>query len=172
MDIKLKVGNSEIAERACKFAQNMNGVESAAFENGEITVTLSPNGSENVVKSAVEGYIEAMGGKAEEEKPKALHSRLRAVCRIISAVLLAAVGAVLEHNGVETTPLFVFIAAYIIISWDIFLSIAESLKAKRRPSAVGVVVCIVSLAMFVMGQYLPAVVIVTVYQIGLTMRNS
>ena len=164
MDIKLRIENVEIAERACKFAQNMNGVESAEFESGEITVKLSPNGSENVVKSAVEGYIEAMGGKAEEEKPKASHQRLRAVLRIVITVLLAAAGAFLEHKGTETTPLFVFIAAYIIISWDVFLSIAESLKAKRRPSVLGTVLGIVSLAMFIMGQYLPAVGVVTLYQ--------
>lgn len=164
MDIKFKVGNTDIAERACNFAQNMNGVENAAFENGELTVTLAPNGSENVVKSAVEGYIEAMGGKAEAEKPKAEHSRLKAVCRIVLTVILAAVGAVLKHKGVETTPLFLFIAAYIIAAWDVFLSIAESLKEKRRPSIAGTVVCIVSLAMFIIGWYLPAVGIVVAYQ--------
>ena len=164
MDIKFKVGNTDIAERACQFAQNMNGVESASLDSGEITVTLAPNGSENVVKSAVEGYIEAMGGKAEEEKPKTSHSRLKFVCRIVLTVILAAIGAVLEHKGVETTPLFVFIAAYIIASWDVFLSIAESLKEKRRPSIAGTAVCMVSLAMFIMGWYLPAVGVMVAYQ--------
>lgn len=164
MEIKIKLQNGEIAERACAFARNMNGVGSAEYDGEEIAITLSPNGSENVVKSAVEGYIEAMGGRNDEAKPKKAHSRLKFVCRIVLTVLLAAVGAVLEHKGVETTPLFVFIAAYIIAIWDVFLSIAESLKEKRRLSIAGTAVCIVSLAMFIMGWYLPTVGVVVAYQ--------
>lgn len=166
MDIKLKIENSEIAEKACYFAQNMNGVESAVFDGGEITVKLSPNGSENVVKSAVEGYIEAMGGKIDEASPENKSSRLKFVCRIVITVLLAVIGAVLEHKGTETTPLFVFIAAYIIISWDAFLSIAEKLKEKRRPRIAETALCIVSAVMFVMGWYLPAVAVMLIGQLS------
>ena len=159
MEIKIKLQNSEIAERACAFARNMNGVGSAEYDGEEIAITLSPNGSENVVKSAVEGYIEAMGGGNDEAKPKNAHSRLKFVLRIAVTVFLAAAGAAAAHFGAETPSLFLYIAAYIIIIWDVFLSAAESIKEKRRPKISEVLVCIVTLAMFVMGWYLPAIVI-------------
>ncbi len=158
MEIKIKLQNGEIAERACAFARNMNGVGSAEYDGEEIAITLSPNGSENVVKSAVEGYIEAMGGRNDEAKPKKAHSRLKFVLRIAVTVLLAAAGAVTAHFGAETPSLFLYIAAYIIIIWDVFLSAAERIKEKRRPKISEVLVCIITLAMFVMGWYLPAVV--------------
>ena len=159
MEIKIKLQNGEIAERACAFARNMNGVGSAEYDGEEISITLSPNGSENVVKSAVEGYIEAMGGRNDEAKPKKAHSRLKSVLRIAVTVLLATAGAVTAHFGAETASLFLYIAAYIIIIWDVFLSVAESIKEKHRPKILEVLVCIITLAMFVMGWYLPAVVI-------------
>lgn len=158
MEIKIKLQNGEIAERACAFARNMNGVGSAEYDGEEIVITLSPNGSENVVKSAVEGYIEAMGGRNDEAKPKKTHSRLKFVLRIAVTVLFAAAGAVTAHFGAETASLFLYISAYIIIIWDVFLSAVESIKEKRRPRISEVLVCIVTLAMFVMGWYLPAVV--------------
>lgn len=158
MEIKIKLQNGEIAERACAFARNMNGVGSAEYDGEEIAITLSPNGSENVVKSAVEGYIEAMGGGNDEAKPKNAHSRLKFVLRIAVTVFLAAAGVAAAHFGAETPSLFLYIAAYIIIIWDVFLSAAESIKEKRRPKLSEVLVCIVTLAMFVMGWYLPAVV--------------
>lgn len=158
MEIKIKLQNGEIAERACAFARNMNGVGSAEYDGEEIAITLSPNGSENVVKSAVEGYIEAMGGRNDEAKPKNAHSRLKFVLRIAVTVLLAAAGAAAAHFGAETPSLFLYIAAYIIIIWDVFLSAVESIKEKRRPKILEVLVCIITLAMFVMGWYLPAVV--------------
>lgn len=158
MEIKIKLQNGEIAERACAFARNMNGVGSAEYDGEEITITLSPNGSENVVKSAVEGYIEAMGGRNDEAKPKKAHSRLKFVLRIAVTVLFSAAGAVTAHFSAETTSLFLYIAAYIIIIWDVFLSVAESIKEKHRPKILEVLVCLITLAMFVMGWYLPAVV--------------
>lgn len=158
MEIKIKLQNGEIAERACAFARNMNGVGSAEYDGEEIAITLSPNGSENVVKSAVEGYIEAMGGRNDEAKPKKAHSRLKFVLRIAVTVLFAAAGAVTAHFGAETASLFLYIAAYIIIIWDVFLSAAESIKEKRRPKILEVLVCIITLVMFVMGWYLPAII--------------
>lgn len=165
MDIKIKLENGEIAERACAFARNMNGVESAEFNGGEILITLSPNGKENVVKSAVEGCIEAMGGRTGGTKHEKSHSRLKFVCRIVITALLAVTGAVLEHKGVETTPLFLFIAAYIIIVWDAFMSIFESIKEKRRPLIAETAVFVITAAMFIAGRYLPAVGAVMAYQL-------
>ena len=159
MEIKIKLLNGEIAEKACDFARNMNGVDKAEYDGEEITVTLSPNGSENVVKTAVEGYIEAMGGRTGGEKAEKAHSKLKNVLKIVTAALLAAVGAVTAHFGAETTSLFLYIAAYIIIIWDIFLSVAEDIKAKRRPRIAQTAVGVITLVMFVMGLYIPAIVI-------------
>ncbi len=165
MEIKIKLQNGEIAERACAFARNMNGVGSAEYDGEEIAITLSPNGSENVVRTAVEGYIEAMGG----EKAEKSHSKLKTVLKIVTAALLAAVGAVTAHFGAETTSLFLYIAAYIIIIWDIFLSIAENIKAKRRPKLAQTAVGVLTLVMFVMGLYIPAIVIAAAG--GILIRN-
>lgn len=164
MEFKIKLQNAEIAEKACAFARNMNGVESAAFDGGEITIRLSPNGSENVVKSAVEGYIEALGGRIGEEKAEKSHSKLKFVLRIVTTFLLAALGAVTAHSGAETTSLFLYIAAYIIISWDAFMSIAEKIKEKRRPEIAETAVCIISAALFIAGWYLPAIAAMTLYK--------
>lgn len=169
MEIKIKLQNGEIAEKACVFARNMNGVGSAEYDGEEIAITLSPNGSENVVKSAVEGYIEAMGCRNNEIKPKSTHSRLKFVLRIVITVLLAAAGAVTAHFGAETTSLFLYIAAYIIIIWDVFLSVAESIKGKHSPKIAEVLICIITLAMFVMGGYLPAVIVAIIQYV---IRNS
>lgn len=165
MDIKIKLADPDIAERVCGFAQNMNGVENAVFDADDkaVTIELSQNGSENVVRSAVEGYIEAMGGKAEGDSKKT-HPRLKFVCRMAAAFLLAVVGAVLEYNGVETKPLFIFIAAYLIAGWDVFLCFAERIKEKRRPDIAGTAVLIVTAGMFVFGLYLPAVMVMEGYQ--------
>lgn len=169
MEIKIKLLNGEIAEKACVFARNMNGVETAEYDGEEITVTLSPNGSENVVKTAIEGYIEAMGGRTGGEKAEKAHSKLKNVLKIITAALLAAVGAVTAHFGAETTSLFLYIAAYIIIIWDIFLSVAENIKAKRRPRIAQTAVGILTLVMFVMGLYIPSIVIAAAG--GILIRN-
>lgn len=164
MEIKIKLQNGEIAEKACAFARNMNGVGNAEYDGEEIAITLSPNGSENVVKSAVEGYIEAMGGRNGEAKPKNVHSRLKSVLRIAVTVLFAAAGAITAHFGAETASLFLYIAAYIIISWDVFLSIGEKIKEKHRPQTVETLTGIITLAMFVIGWYLPAVAAMMIYQ--------
>lgn len=169
MEIKIKLQNDEIAEKACGFARNMNGAENAEYDGEEITVTLSPNGSENVVRTAVEGYIEAMGGRTGGEKAEKSHSKLKTVLKIVTAALLAAVGAVTAHFGAETTSLFLYIAAYIIIIWDIFLSIAENIKAKRRPKLAQTAVGVLTLVMFVMGLYIPAIVIAAAG--GILIRN-
>lgn len=159
MDLKFMIANSEVAERAQAFARNMNGVESAELDGEELTVKLSPNGSENVVKAAVGGYIEAMGGSHGGTNTANAHSRLKFICRIVITLILTAAGAVAAHFGAETASLFLYIAAYIIIVWDTFLSVAESIKEKRRPKIAETLVCIITLAMFIIGWYLPAVVI-------------
>ncbi|MGN1305133.1 MAG: hypothetical protein ACI4YB_08875 [Oscillospiraceae bacterium] len=168
MEFKIKINNNEIGEKACAFAQNMNGVESAELDGGEITVKLSPSGSENVVRGAVESYIEAIGGNA----PEKTKTRLKNVLSIVTAVLLAVIGAVLEHKGIETTPLFIFIAAYIIAGWDIILSLIEKVKEKHLPNILEAFGCIISFALFISGRYLPAIALIIVFKFISMMKKE
>lgn len=172
MEFKIKINNNEIGEKACSFARNMNGVESAELDSGEITVKLSSKGSENVVRGAVEGYIEAIGGGIGGNDPQKTKTRLKNVLSIVTAVILAVIGAVLEHKGVETTPLFIFIAAYIIAGWDIILSLIEKVKEKHLPNILEAFGCIISLALFISGRYLPAIALIIVFKFISMMKKE
>ncbi|MGN0600549.1 MAG: hypothetical protein ACI4JK_11725 [Oscillospiraceae bacterium] len=172
MEFKIKINNNEIGEKACAFARNMNGVDCAELDSGEITVTLSSNGSENVVRGAVESYIEAIGGGVGGIDPEKAKSQLKNVLSILTAVILAVIGAVLEHKGIETTPLFIFIAAYIIAGWDIIFSLIEKVKEKLLPNILEAFGCIISLALFIFGLYLPAIALIIVFKLASMMKKE
>lgn len=182
MEIKLRLKNlesDEIGERACAFAGNMNGVDSAEFDSGSktITITLSPSGSEKVVKGAVVGYIEAMDRKVvvtenteDIPAPKKASSKVRYICQAAVTVLLAALGVVSGHFGAETMSLFAFIAAYIIIGWQVYMSVFDGIKEKRRLRIAETAVCVVSLILFLCGKYVIAIAVMLLFKFGI--RNS
>ncbi|MGN0553663.1 MAG: hypothetical protein ACI4I1_09785, partial [Oscillospiraceae bacterium] len=144
MEIKLRLKNlesDEIGERACAFAENMNGVETAEFDSGRkiIVITLSQSGSEKVVKGAVTGYIGAMDKKIVvtentdgEDIPAPKKLSVRFICQAVVTVLLAVLGIIAGRFGAETMELFAFIAAYIIIGWEVFMFVFDGIKEKRR----------------------------------------
>lgn len=183
MEIKLRLKNlesDEIGERACAFAGNMNGVDSAEFDIGSktITITLSPSGSEKVVKGAVVGYIEAMDRKVvvtentEEDipAPKRSSARVRYICQAAVTVLLAALGVVSGRFGAETMSLFAFIAAYVIIGWQVYMSVFDGIKEKHRLRIAETAVCVVSLILFLCGKYVTAIAVMLLFKFGI--RNS
>ena len=187
MEIKLRLKNlesDEIGERACTFAENMNGVDSAEFDSGSkaITITLSQTGSEKVVKGAVVGYLEAMDKRIVvtenangEDIPesKKTSSRGRFFCQLTVTVLLAVFGVVSGHFGAETMALFAFIAAYVIIGWQIFMSVFDGIKEKRRLLIAETAVCVGSLILFLCGKYVIAIAVMLVCKCVINlMRNS
>lgn len=182
MEIKLRLKNlesDEIGERACAFAENMNGVESAEFDSGSkiISITLSPSGSEKVVKGAVVGYIEAMDRKVvvtenteDIPAPKKASSKVRFFCQLTVTVLLAALGVVSGRFGAETMSLFAFIAAYVIIGWQVYMSVFDGIKEKHRLRIAETAVCVVSLILFLCGKYVTAIAVMLLFKFGI--RNS
>lgn len=187
MEIKLRLRNlesDEIGERACAFAENMNGVDSAEFDSGSksITITLSQTGSEKVVKGAVVGYIEAMDRKvvvtenADGEDipaPKKSSARVRSICQAAVTVLLAVLGVVSGRLGAETMALFAFIAAYVIIGLQVFMSVFDGIKEKRRLLIAETAACVVSLVLFLCGKYVIAIAIMLIFKcVVYIMRNS
>lgn len=165
----LKIENEKIGEMACGFAMRMNGVDSAELDGETLTLTLSPSGSENVVKSAVTSYIKSLDGNAaitEGDVPpqrKPPHSRkgLRLAQIAVSALLTAA--GVFAAN--EATALFTFIAAYIMIGWDVFASALSGFKGKNGVQLAGIAAAAVSLALFLFGLYPAGAAIMILYKI-------
>lgn len=161
------IENEKTVEMACGFAKRMNGVDSAEFDGETLTLTLSPSGSENVVKSAVTSYIKSLDGNAaitEGDVPpqrKPPHSRkgLRLAQIAVSALLTAA--GVFAAN--ETTALFTFIAAYIIIGWDVISAVGS--KGKTGAQIVGIAAAVVSLVLFLIGLYPAGAAIMILYKI-------
>lgn len=174
MEIKLRLKNlesDEIGERACAFAGKMNGVDSAEFDSGSktITITLSPSGSEKVVKGAVVGYLETMDRRIvvtenteDIPAPKKTSSKVRFFCQLTVTVLLAALGVVSGRFGAETMSLFAFIAAYVIIGWQTFMSVFDGIKEKHRLLIAETVVCVVSLVLFLCGRYVIAIAVMLI----------
>ena len=186
MEIKLRLKNlesDEIGARACAFAGKMNGVDSAEFDSGSktITITLSPSGSEKVVKGAVVGYLETMDRRIvvteniDEEDipaPKKTSSKVRFFCQLTVTALLAALGIVSGRFGAETMSLFAFIAAYVIIGWQMFMSVFDGIKEKRLLIA-ETAVCVVSLVLFLCGKYVIAIAIMLISKCVIQlMRNT
>ncbi len=85
-------------------------------------------------------------------------------------MLLAALGVVSGHFGAETMSLFAFIAAYVIIGWQVYMSVFDGIKEKRRLRIAETAVCVVSLILFLCGKYVIAIAVMLLFKFGI--RNS
>lgn len=163
----LNIENEKIGEMACGFAKRMNGVDSAELDGETLTLTLSPSGSENVVKSAVTGYIMSLDNGAVitegDETPKKEYKTPAESLRleqIAVSALLVAVGVFIAN---DTAALFTFIAAYIIIGWDVISAVGS--KGKTGAQIVGIAAAVVSLVLFLIGLYPAGAAIMILYKI-------
>lgn len=156
--------NTDIGERACAFAREMKSTENAEFDGEKLTIDLVEGANENVVKAAVLGFIGSLDRtvmtsdeKCENKQPQTGGNFF---VRAALTIIMAAFGAALSG----TTSLFAFIASYIIISWDIFAEIPKKIKEKDRFRFVDMIIGIAAAVMFIIGWYLPAIIIAFLHQ--------
>lgn len=156
--------NTDIGERACAFAREMKSTENAEFDGEKLTIDLVEGANENVVKTAVIGFIGSLDRtvivsdeKCDDKKPQ---SGANFFVRAALTIIMGAFGAALSG----TTSLFYYIAAFIIISWDIFADLPQKMKEKDRFRFVDMIIGIATAVMFIIGWYLPAVIIAFLYQ--------
>ncbi len=154
----------EIGERACAFAREMKSTKNAEFDGEKLTIDLVEGANENVVKTAVIGFIGSLDRTVmvsdKEFEKKQPQKGINFFVRAALTIIMAAFGAALSG----TTSLFAFIAAYIIIIWDIFVEIPKKMKEKDRFRFVDVIIGIATAVIFIIGWYLPAVLIAFLYQ--------
>ncbi len=156
--------STDIGERACAFAREMKSTKNVEFDGEKLTIDLVEGANENVVKTAVIGFIASLDrtviASDEECEEKQLQSGANFFVRAALTIIMGAFGAALSG----TTALFAFIAAYIIISWDIFAELPKKLKEKDRFRFVDMIIGIATAAIFIIGWYLPAIIIAFLYQ--------
>lgn len=156
--------NMEIGEKACEFARKMKGTANAEFDGEKLTIDLAEGASENVVKTAVIGFIGSLDRTImvsdKEFEKKQPQKSINFFVRSALTIIMAAFGAALSG----TASIFSYIAAYVIISWDIFTEIPRNLKEKNRFRFADITVCVLTAVILIFGWYLPAVIIAFLYQ--------